>query len=1024
MKRMLINATQREELRLAIVDGQTLYDLDIETPSREQKKANIYKGRITRIEPSLEACFVEYGGDRHGFLPLKEISRDYFKEGVDHGKSGIRDLLREGQEVIVQVDKEERGTKGAALTTFISLAGRYLVLMPNNPRSGGVSRRIEGQDRQEIREALKSLDVPPETGLIVRTAGVGRDAEDLQWDLDYLLQLSNAISEAGSKGKAPFLIHQESKLIIRALRDYLRSDIGEILVDNAELYADAREFMQQVMPGNLGKLKLYEDPTPLFSRFQIETQIETAFDRQVRLPSGGSIVIDQTEALTAIDINSARATRGSDIAETAFNTNCEAAVEIARQLRIRDAGGLIVIDFIDMDNSRHQREVEDKLKDALKLDRARVQVGRISRFGLLEMSRQRLRPSLGDSTQVVCPRCDGHGNIRGVESLSLSALRLVEEQAMKENTGQVLVQAPTTVANFLLNEKRAQLSEIEQRHKVSLVILANESLQTPTLEIQRLRGNEADDAEASYLRTTEAEPDVEDIPHALREDAEPQPAKPAVRSIVRAPQPVSSTPAPTASANGAAATNGSLLTRIMGWFRSDDADEGSDKPERQRSAQKTARSAPARDTRRGQRDGSQRDSSGNARGRNQRERGDNGARDGSAGGDGRRASGQRRSEQQQGRTRSERTERPARGGQQQTQQSQSQGQSQPAAQRQSGRSADSDSTRDSSAVNKQQTARGPQDGASAPKQGEQGGEQPTRSRRRGRRGGRRRRRSSGGAQGDPAQSGGSGAGSAAAGGAAAATSASTDKNQSEQATSQRTRSDEPTEQQRSRDRQRPADTDKRQQTSNDTPANKQDTPRPEAVAKKPVAEATSPVDTAKQAAPTAAAESAPRARSEQSGGRDNGNGNRSRAAQDQEKDQGRSEKQERSDQSAKTKSDAPAPKSETPVQRAAETTSSSAETKSAGDKPATRDSAQANPASADKDGGSRPTPVAAAPTRPEPVTQAEAVTQSAPAAQVQAPVAKEPMRESTAPAAEETRKPATEEQRKQDKATEPDSSGA
>ncbi|MGB3497652.1 MAG: Rne/Rng family ribonuclease, partial [Rhodanobacter lindaniclasticus] len=495
MKRMLINATQREELRVAIVDGQTLYDLDIEIPSREQKKSNIYKGRITRVEASLEACFVEYGAERHGFLPLKEISREYFTPGLDHHKSSIRELVKEGQEVVVQVEKEERGNKGAALTTFISLAGRYMVLMPNNPKAGGVSRRIEGEDRQALKEALDHVTVPDDVGLIVRTAGLGRDAEELQWDLDYLLTLWKSISEAAGKQKAPFLIYQESKLFIRALRDYLRSDIGEILIDDEPLYNDAREFMQQVMPNALRKLKLYQDDTPLFTRYQIETQIESAFDRQVRLPSGGSIVIDQTEALTAIDVNSSKATKGSDIEETAFNTNCEAAVEVARQARIRDAGGLIVIDFIDMDSPRHQREVEDRLKEALKLDRARVQVGRISRFGLLEMSRQRLRPSLGEATQITCPRCDGHGHIRSVESLSLSTLRLIEEHAMKDNTGQVLVQAPSSVVNFLLNEKRASVVEIELRHKVHVMIVADEKLQTPHIDIQRIR--EADMGEHS-----------------------------------------------------------------------------------------------------------------------------------------------------------------------------------------------------------------------------------------------------------------------------------------------------------------------------------------------------------------------------------------------------------------------------------------------------------------------------------------------------------------------------------------------
>jgi len=535
MKRMLINATQREELRVAIVDGQNLYDLDIEIPSREQKKANIYKARITRVEQSLEACFVDYGADRHGFLPLKEIAPQYFTPGLNPNKAGIRELLKEGQEIVVQVEKEERGNKGAALTTFISLAGRYMVLMPNSPKAGGVSRRIEGEDRANIKEALDHLNVPEDMGLIVRTAGLGRDAEELQWDLDYLLQLWKAISEAAQSRHAPFLIYQESRLIIRALRDYLRNDIGEILIDHEEVYQDAREFVQQVMPNNLRKLKLYQDTTPLFSRFQIETQIENAFERTVRLPSGGSIVIDQTEALTAIDINSAKATKGGDIEETAFNTNCEAAVEIARQLRIRDAGGLIVIDFIDMDSPRHQRDVEEKLKDALKLDRARVQIGRISRFGLLEMSRQRLRPSLGEATQIVCPRCEGHGRIRGVESLSLSALRLVEEHAMKDSTGQVLVQAPPSVANFLLNEKRKQLTEIEARHDVNVIVVADEQLETPHLEIQRLRAADiGEDVKPSYQRTTPVAP--KPLPNMLRPGEEPE--QPAVAGVVRA------TPAP------------------------------------------------------------------------------------------------------------------------------------------------------------------------------------------------------------------------------------------------------------------------------------------------------------------------------------------------------------------------------------------------------------------------------------------------------------------------------------------------
>ncbi|QNK00990.1 Rne/Rng family ribonuclease [Dyella telluris] len=573
MKRMLINATQREELRVAIVDGQTLYDLDIEIPSREQKKANIYKGRITRVEPSLEACFVDYGAERHGFLPLKEIAREYFTPGLDPNKANIRDLIKEGHEVVVQVEKEERGNKGAALTTFISLAGRYMVLMPNNPKAGGVSRRIEGEDRQALKEALEHLNVPDDVGLIVRTAGLGRDAEELQWDLDYLLQLWKAISGAAQAQKAPFLIYQESKLFIRALRDYLRSDIGEILIDEESLYNDAREFMQQVMPNALRKLKMYRDDTPLFSRYQIETQIESVFDRQVRLPSGGSIVVDQTEALTAIDINSSKATKGSDIEETAFNTNLEAAAEIARQLRIRDAGGLIVIDFIDMDSPKHQREVEERLKDALKLDRARVQIGRISRFGLLEMSRQRLRPSLGEATQIVCPRCEGHGHVRGVESLALSTLRLIEEHAMKDNTGQVLVQAPPSVANFMLNEKRASVVEIELRNKVHVVIVADDKLETPHIEIQRIR--EADMGEhskPSYERLTA----VEASPLPKMGQTLGSGEQPAVSGIVpSSPAPVreevAEAPAPQAPAArqpaAAPAPSGGIISRLFGWFR-------------------------------------------------------------------------------------------------------------------------------------------------------------------------------------------------------------------------------------------------------------------------------------------------------------------------------------------------------------------------------------------------------------------------------------------------------------------------
>ena len=488
MKRMLINATQPEELRVAIVDGQKLFNLDIESPGREMKKANIYKGRITRVEPSLEAAFVDYGAERHGFLPMKEISRSFFNTGAfDAGKRSIGELLKEGQEVVVQVEKEERGNKGAALTTFLSLAGRYLVLMPNNPRAGGVSRRIEGQDRSELREAMSSLEIPEGMGLIVRTAGVGKIAEELQWDLDYLLQLWNAIEQSATERKAPFLIYQESNVIIRSIRDHLRADIGEIVVDQPDTYAQARQFIEQVMPKYLRKLRLYEDEVPLFSRYQIESQIESAFRRELRLPSGGSIVIDHTEALTSVDINSARATRGSDIEETALNTNLEAADEIARQLRLRDLGGLFVIDFIDMTPSRNQREVENRLKDAMKEDRARVQIGRISRFGLLEMSRQRLRPSLGESAHQVCPRCDGHGHIRSVDSLALSILRIIEEEALKENTGQVTAQLPVEVATYLLNEKRQMITDIEARHDVSVILIPNRHLETPKYELERVR---------------------------------------------------------------------------------------------------------------------------------------------------------------------------------------------------------------------------------------------------------------------------------------------------------------------------------------------------------------------------------------------------------------------------------------------------------------------------------------------------------------------------------------------------------
>lgn len=491
MKRMLINATQKEELRVALVDGQRLFDLDIESPGHEQKKANIYKGKITRVEPSLEAAFVDYGAERHGFLPLKEIAREYFPDDyVFQGRPNIRDILSEGQEVIVQVNKEERGNKGAALTTFVSLAGSYLVIMPNNPRAGGISRRIEGDERTELKEALSSLDVPEGVGLIVRTAGVGKSPEELQWDLKVLLHHWEAIKQASQSRPAPFLIHQESDVIVRAIRDYLRRDIGEILIDSPKVFEKAKEHIKLVRPDFINRVKLYQGEVPLFSHYQIESQIESAFQREVRLPSGGSIVIDVTEALTAIDINSARSTRGGDIEETALNTNLEAADEIARQLRLRDLGGLVVIDFIDMTPVRHQREVENRMRDAVRPDRARIQISRISRFGLLEMSRQRLSPSLGESSHHICPRCQGTGKVRDNESLSLSILRLIEEEALKENTKQVHTIVPVQIASYLLNEKRKAISNIEKRHNVDIIVAPNEAMETPHFSVFRLRDGE------------------------------------------------------------------------------------------------------------------------------------------------------------------------------------------------------------------------------------------------------------------------------------------------------------------------------------------------------------------------------------------------------------------------------------------------------------------------------------------------------------------------------------------------------
>jgi ribonuclease E len=503
---MLVNATQQEELRVALVDGQKLYDLSIELRSREQKKANVYKGRISRVEPSLEACFVEYGSQRHGFLPLKEVSKEFFRQQPQGGRLNIRELLTEGQEIMVQVEKEERGTKGAALTTFVSLAGRFLVLMPNNPRAGGVSRRIEGEDRDQMREVMGQLNIPEGMGAIVRTAGVGRTVEELQWDLDNLRTQWDQIAAAANERSAPFLVYRESDAVTRAMRDYLSDDIGEVLVDDPPAFQKAQEYMQRFMPADIQRrLKLYNDDIPLFTRFQIESQIESAYGHKVQLPSGGSIVIDYTEALVSIDINSARATRGGDIETTATNTNLEAADEIARQLRIRDIGGLIVIDFIDMESTKNQRDVEDRLRDAMKMDRARIQIGRLSRFGLLEMSRQRLRPSLGETSHIVCPRCVGIGSIRSVESMALAILRLVGEELRKDRTARVVVQVPVEVATYVFNEKREWLRTLEDKSEIELLIVPNPHIQTPEYSISRVRDDEAElpeNRQASYLLAT------------------------------------------------------------------------------------------------------------------------------------------------------------------------------------------------------------------------------------------------------------------------------------------------------------------------------------------------------------------------------------------------------------------------------------------------------------------------------------------------------------------------------------------
>src|SRR5687767_13949506 len=535
MKRMLVNATQEEELRVALVDGQRIYDLDIEIPSRETKKANVYKGRITRVEPSLEAAFVDYGAERHGFLPLKEVTRDYFKSQDANGnnRAGIRDLLQEGQELIVQVEKEERGNKGAALTTFVSLAGRFLVLMPNNPRAGGVSRRVEGDDREQLREAMDNLQIPEGMGAIVRTAGVGRTPEELQWDLNNLGDVWNAIKQASEGRAAPFLIYQESKAILRALRDYLSDDIGEILVDKQEIHDEAQEYVQRFMPGNLRRLKFYDDHVPLFTRYQIVSQIESAYSHKVTLPWGGSIVFDHTEALVSIDINSARSTRGTDIETTACNTNLEAADEIARQMRLRDVGGLIVIDFIDMESQKNQRAVEDRLRDAVKQDRARIQIGRISRFGLLELSRQRLRPSIGESASINCPRCSGMGSIRSVDSLALALLRLIGEEARKDRTVKVIAQLPVEVATYLMNEKREWLNNIEHKSSCQIVLVPNKYMDTPAYDIRRVRDDESqlpENTAISHHIPVAPQPTAEEI--ARREERAAAPAPAVVTSTV------------------------------------------------------------------------------------------------------------------------------------------------------------------------------------------------------------------------------------------------------------------------------------------------------------------------------------------------------------------------------------------------------------------------------------------------------------------------------------------------------------
>ena len=661
MKRMLINSTQPEERRLAIVDGQKLMDFETEIEGREQRKGNIYKAVITRVEPSLEACFVEYGEDRHGFLPFKEISRNYFREGTDVRSARIQDAVREGDNLLVQVEKEERGNKGAALTTFISLAGRYLVLMPNNPRGGGVSRRIEGEDREELKENLDQLEYPKGMSLIARTAGIGRSAPELQWDLNYLLKLWGAIDGAAQASKGAFLIYQESSLVIRAIRDYFTADIGEILIDTDDIFDQAQQFMNHVMPDTASRVKRYRDDAPLFSRFQIEHQIETAFSRTVNLPAGGAIVIDHTEALVSVDVNSARSTRGSDIEETATRTNLEAADEIARQMRLRDLGGLIVVDFIDMEESKNRREVETRLRDALRQDRARVQFSSISKFGLLELSRQRLRPALSEGSHITCPRCNGTGHIRDTESSALQILRMVQEESMKDNTAAVHVQVPVEVTSFLLNEKRTEITKIELKQRVTVLLVPNKHLETPNYKLERLRHDDPrlENLQASYTmiqdqeeevgitrrRTSEdrAKPKQEPIIKGVLPDvpapaAVPKPVPvvapvvPVAPVAVAAPNPVAA-PAPRPAAAAPAAGGG-----FFGWMKKLFGAEPSPAPVARApvAAPVAAPATPAAPEKREGRDGARRDGRGESRndgrtegrseGRNDSQRGDRGPR--------------------------------------------------------------------------------------------------------------------------------------------------------------------------------------------------------------------------------------------------------------------------------------------------------------------------------------------------------------------------------------------------------------